>query len=369
MAMMRGFPQRLALAAALSLCVVPVKAETYQHEEIRIAMPEAGARGLEALLVRPDHPGRYPLVLLSHGSPRKAEDRQKMSPWGQYPLALEFARRGWAAAIVMRRGYGDSGGPYAENRRSCQDVDYLEAARASVRDLKAAINWLIKRPDIDGSRMVAVGQSAGGLATVALTGDAPPGLVAAISFAGGRGSIRDFEICREDRLIAAFRTFGKTSRIPMLWVYAENDHFFAPPLAEKMRNAFVEAGGNVEFIHAPAFGKDGHRLFSLTGISKWTPYVDAFFAKNKLTLRASPMALPPLPALAPPPQLSANGRQTFELYLRGGQHKAFAVASDGHFGWQTGKRTVEEARNTALKFCRDGAKDCRVVFVDDAAAP
>ena len=44
----------------------------------------------------------------------------------------------------------------------------------------------------------AVGVSAGGFATVALTASAPQGLVAAINFAGGRGSLSADEVCEED---------------------------------------------------------------------------------------------------------------------------------------------------------------------------
>jgi hypothetical protein len=153
----------------------------------------------------------------------------------------------------------------------------------------------------------------------------------------------------------------------MLWVYAANDHFFAPPLADKMYAAFTDAGGKAEYVHAPAFGKDGHGLFSLNGISHWTPYVDAFLAKHDLAPRASPMALPSSD-VQPPHQLSARGRAAFDLFLRGGTHKAFAVSSDGHFGWQTGKRTAKDAQDSALKYCNNGVTDCRVVFVDDAAA-
>ena len=114
----------------------------------------------------------------------------------------------------------------------------------------------------DGSRIISVGVSAGGFATVALTADPPPGLIAAISFAGGRGSLEADQDCRADRLVDAYRAMGKTSRVPMLWVYAENDHFFGPQLAQQLRQAFTGSGGNVEFIRAPAFRDEGHFLFS-----------------------------------------------------------------------------------------------------------
>src|SRR3984885_15007067 len=144
---------------------------------------------------------------------------------------------------------------------------------------------------------VAVGVSAGGFPTVALTADPPSGLVAAISFAGGRGSLEDNKVCRPDRLIDAFRAFGKRSRVPMLWVYAANDHFFGPDLAQQLDVAFTSAGGNVDFVGASAFGSDGHGLFSPAGIPVWTPYVEKFLQQQNLTMRAEPLPLP-LPAIA-----------------------------------------------------------------------
>jgi dienelactone hydrolase len=359
---------RLALAIVLILFALPAQAETFIREDIRIPMAQAGARGLEAVLVRPDAPGQYPLALISHGAPRDGAARAKMSPGSSYPLALEFARRGFAALIVMRRGYGDSGGAYAESAGQCDSPDYVASAQASAHDLKAAIAWAGHRNDIDTGRMIAVGRSAGGLATVALTANPPPGLVAAISFAGGRGSRADYVVCKEARLVAAFGQLGKTSRVPMLWVYSENDHYFAPALAERFHAAFVASGGQARFIKAATFGQDGHNLFSLDGIPIWTDYVDNFLSAQHLTLRSAPAGLPTLPPA--PAQLSQNGRHAFENYSRSGQHKAFAVTADGHFGWATGKRTVDEAETTALKFC-EGAngRDCHIVFVDDEAVP
>jgi len=275
-------------------------ADLYLREELRIPDAAAGPRGLEALLVRPSEAGRYPLVLINHGSPRSPSDRQSMSPWSLLPEAIEFARRGWAAAVVMRRSYGDSDGKWAEAFNGCADSNYIAAGEAAAADLKTATSFLQQRPDIDAKRIIAVGVSAGGFATVALTADPPGGLVAAISFAGGRGSLRDNEVCRADRLLDAFAAFGKRSRVPMLWVYAENDHFFGPKLAEQFKDAFVSGGGNVEFIAAPAFGSDGHRLFSPAGIPIWSGYVGAFLQRHGLTLLAQLLPPPPHPPLAVP---------------------------------------------------------------------
>ena len=359
----------LAGAFLAGLVSETAAADPYLKEELRIPFALAGQRGLEALLVRPNEPGRYPLALIAHGSPRSVEQHPKMTPWAMLPQAIEFARRGWAAVVVMRRGYGDSGGDGTDSYGPCVNPDYVAAGTAGAADLKASIDYLVNRPDIDRSRVISVGVSAGGFATVALTADPPPELVAAISFAGGRGSIHNDEVCHGERLVEAFRSFGKRSRIPMLWVYAENDRFFGPTLAQQLKNAFIEGGGNVEFIAAPAFGRDGHRLFSVAGIPAWSGFVDAFLQQHDLAIRTTPLPPPPRPALAVPKNLSRRGREAFETYIMSAPHKAFALSPDGHFGWQSAQRTTEAAKSGAMQYCRKNAEGCGVAFVDDAAVP
>ena len=357
-----------AVAAALlaGLSGQSLAADIYLEEELRIPLPTADSHGLEALLVRPKESGRYSLALISHGSPRSPAGRTEMTPWAMLPQAIEFARRGWAAVVVLRRGYGGSGGGWAETYGPCANPDYVAAGSAGAADLNAAISFLGGRPDVDTSRMIAVGVSAGGFATVALTADPPPGLVAAISFAGGRGSVRDGEVCHEEQLIEAFRRFGRRSRVPMLWVYAENDHFFGPKLARKLREGFTGGGATVEFIGAAAIGSAGHKLFSAAGTSEWSGPVDAFLRHQGLAMRTTLLPPPLLPALAAPAILSANGRKAFESYLTSPPHKAFALAPDGHFGWQSGVRTTDAAKTEALQYCRQVAPHCDLMFVDDA---
>jgi len=360
---------RLVAVAALfiGLAGQSPAADLYIGENIRVPLPSAGSRSFEALLVRSNEPGCYPLALITHGSPRSPSERPNMSPLAMLPQAIEFARRGWAAVVLMRRGYGSSDGGWAEDYGACADPRYIATAAAAAADLKAAIASLGSRPDIDTSRVISVGVSAGGFAAVALAADPPAGLVAAINFAGGRGSLRDNEVCREDRLVDAYRFFGKRPRIPMLWIYAENDHFFGPQLAQRFKQAFTGGGADVEFISAAAFGSGGHSLFSQAGIPVWNGLVDAFLKRQGLVIRATPLPPVPRPALTAPTMLSTNGRNAFESYLISPPHKAFALSREGRFGWQSGQRTTAAASGGALKFCRQGAKTCDVMFVDDAA--
>jgi len=355
----------LVLALALA-ATRPATAQDYTREELRIPMAAAGPPGLEALLIRPAGSGPYPLALLSHGAPRDGAARGTMSANRLYRQAVEFARRGFAALIVMRRGYGSSGGAYAENSGPCERRNYLRSARESATDLRAAIHAMKSRTDVATDGFIAVGVSAGGFASVALSADAPQGLAAAISFAGGRGSRADDDVCDENSLVRAFAALGSTSRIPTLWVYAQNDKFFGPALAHRMHAAFTGAGGRAQLIDAAAFGEDGHSLFS-RGVAVWTPMVDEFLRAQNLGRRD---LLPPPTAIAlpPPPRLSENGRTGFANYLSAGPHKAFAVSPKGAWASRAGLRSAVEAQEKALEGCRRHAPDCAIYAVDDALA-
>lgn len=249
---------------------------TFVFRRLRIPMKAAAPEGLEALLVAPNEPGSHPLAVMTHGTPATAVERLAMKPQQLLPLAIEFARRGWATVIVMRRGYGTSGGRFAESIMSCDSPDYMAAAKQSAQDLRAAIAYLSTFPEIDAHQILAIGGSTGGLAVIALTVDPPRGLAAGINFAGGRGHIDANTFCEPANLLSTFWVLGKKSRIPMLWVYAKNDHFFRAELAENLHKEFAEAGGRAEFILAPPFSNEGHYLFSKAGIPIWTKYVDDF---------------------------------------------------------------------------------------------
>ncbi|HLG82397.1 MAG TPA: alpha/beta hydrolase [Bradyrhizobium sp.] len=353
---------RLLLLAPLALASLSAAgAAEFYAEELRIPMAAASPQGLEALLVRPAASGRYPLALINHGTPRDSAGRATMTARSYYPIALEFARRGFAALVVMRRGYGSSPGGFADSLGPCPSAAYLPASAAAVADLRAAIDAMRTREDVGLRGMIAVGHSAGGLATIALAAQPPQGLAAAINFAGGRGSYSPGKICNENGLVQAFAEFGKTSRIPMLWVYAENDMFFAPSLAHRLYDAFRAGGGSAAFIDAPPYGEDGHYLFSADGRPQWTPLVDVFLRDHGLETRTI-LSEPDIPA---PPQLSSTAKDDFAQYLGKGPHKAFAVSSKGAFGWRSGKPSAAEARDAALAACSRWAQDCSLYAVDD----
>ena len=349
-------------------------AEQIRSESIRmpIVVEEPGGAKtyeLEGLIVRPDDGEAHPLAVINHGSPRNQSDRATMSPYGMWAQAAAFAERGWTAVTFLRRGYGGSSGDWAESYGPCSNPDYLKAGRAGAEDIAAVAAFMHQRPFVTKGRWISVGTSAGGFATVALSANAAEGLAAAISFAPGRGSTDADSVCGETRLIEAFSTFGRTSRTPLLWVSAPNDHFFGPRLVEKALGAFSRAGGEATHVEAAPFGDDGHMLFSASGKDIWTPIVDRFLAANRLKLRAQPIALA-RPKVRPPARLGARGRKAFDAYLDAAPNKAFAVGPGSSFGWATGRGTPEKSRADAMSYCAgDGEPaQCHVVNVNDAPA-
>ena len=150
----------------------------------------------------------------------------------------------------------------------------------AAEDLRAAIEYGRTLPNVDGSRVIAVGASTGGFASVALTAWPLKGLVAAINFSGGRGSQSSYNVCNAHDLERAFRIFGKNNHIPMLWLYAENDAFFWPDLVRKFDSAFRAEGGSDELVFTPPVGKDGHSLFH--HIDAWSEIVDRFLDAQHL---------------------------------------------------------------------------------------
>jgi len=354
--------QLFGLMLALICAGSAAYAADLYSEELRIPMAEAGSRGLEAFLMRPAASGKYPLALISHGSPRDTDDRPGMAAQKYRTIAAEFARRGFAAVVVLRRGYGTSPGGRVDSYGRCSRPKYSEALAVAVADLQAAVAAMKDRSDVTTQGMIAIGHSAGGLATVGLAAQAPPGLVAAFNFAGGRGSRSEGEVCGAGALVDLFRQLGTTSRVPMLWVYAKNDKFFSPDLAHRFRDAFMAGGGKVTFIDAPAFGNDGHYLFSTSSAAAWTPYVDSFLRAQNLLHAAASIA-----ALLPPLQLGTNGKQAFAQFMDHAPHKAFAVAPDGSFGWRSRMPTVDDATREALEACSRHATGCRIYAVDGEA--
>lgn len=274
---MRFSPVALLLAFFV---VAPVAAQ--QREEI-VRVPGPGGASLIATVMRPPGEARAPLVVINHGSPADGSQRAKMERPRYSALTSWFLARGYVVALPLRRGYGESGGTWAEAYGRCDTPDYYNAGLRGAADIQATIDYMRTQPYVAG-RTIVVGQSAGGWATMALSSYNPPGVPGMVNFAGGRGGHQKLPggglgNCTPDALVQAAGKYGATARVPMLWLYTQNDSFFEPSLAARMAAAYDAAGGRANYKALPAFGRDGHSLAGAnSGVSLWSPLVESFLA-------------------------------------------------------------------------------------------
>lgn len=267
---------RASIALVLLALVLPARAAL---DATVVRVPVGASRSLiEVTIYRPAGNGPFPVAVVSHGSPRvaaqrRANGRQKMVAQSERLVAM-----GYAVVIPTRRGYGASEGEFAEGFGSCSNPDYYGSGLETAQDIRAAADAIRNEPWADARRIVLVGQSAGGLGSVAAASQPFEGLVAVVNFAGGRGSKGPDNVCSEDRLVEAMARFGAATRVPELWVYSSNDRYFGPALAQRMHAAFVKSGGQAEFVEAPASGSDGHLYFSRAP-DDWAPRVARFLKR------------------------------------------------------------------------------------------
>lgn len=253
-----------------------------------------GAKREAVLLLRSCRPAadRFPgdtpapLAVINHGSPANPAQRPGMKPGScDSEAARWFLQQGYVLAFPLRRGYGDTGGEWAENYGACARPNFTRAGLATADDIDAAVRYMSAQPYVQPGRTLIVGQSAGGWGSIAYASRNPAGVVGLINFAGGRGGWaedRPNTNCSPPALIEAAGKFGGTARLPMLWIYTGNDTFFDPEIARGMHAAFTAAGGKAEFRLLDPWGKDGHGLFyGRDGSRIWGPAVEPFLAGLK----------------------------------------------------------------------------------------
>lgn len=224
-----------------------------------------------------------PLMLLNHGSPANSGQRPAMKPYAcDSEAAGWFLARGYVVAMPMRRGYGETSGPWLEEYGRCSDPDFYRGGLPAAEDIHSAVQYLEKLPYVQPGRTVIVGQSAGGWGSLAYSSRNPQGVVAIVNFAGGRGGWAGNQPntnCVPDRLVAGAGRYGETARVPTLWIYTENDSFFAPEISRALHARYTAAGGRAEFHLLPAWDRDGHSFMNGRGSAAiWGPLVERFIA-------------------------------------------------------------------------------------------
>ena len=277
----------VANTAAAQVAPGPAGPPEGQWRAQTIWIPMTDAAGaphlLYARLCRPlgETPAR--MVVFAHGTPADPAARGRVSPPSCDGEAFRwFLDRGYAVIAGVRRGYGATGGAYAEVQGSCDHADFISPGLESARDIAATVDYAATLPFIRPQGMVLIGQSTGGWATIVYNSQPHPRVTALINMSGGRGGHhenRPNNNCSPDRLAEAAGQLGARAATPMLWIYTANDSFFSPTIAGAMYAAFTRAGGRAEYDAMPGFGSDGHDMLLLRGGSAiWGPLVERYLA-------------------------------------------------------------------------------------------
>jgi dienelactone hydrolase len=338
-------------------------------KEMWVRTSQSFPNGLDTLEVRMDLPGRHPLVVLTHGTSNEPDVRAHVTPWAQLPQAQWFAERGYVAIVVVRRGYGRSGGQQDSANGGCgsRGGSFYQTGEASADDLRAVIDFARNLPEVDGNTMLSAGVSTGGFAQVALSADPPKGLKAAISFAGGRGGDGHEHNCNLSGVIDAFHDFGKQAQkhgdLPMLWIYSENDHWFPPAMAQQFDAAYKKGGGANQLVMAPPDGEDGHHLYG--HVAAWSDTVTAFLkAQNLLPLGDAVLPAPEPPNVPMPSELADKDKDAWRHFLLAPPFKTLVVNDAGEvflFAAGFDQSLADDGAMDRCKKAPGGSKHCTIV--------
>jgi dienelactone hydrolase len=219
-----------------------------------------------------------------------------MGRYRPLPQIREFTRRGFAVIVPMRRGYGDTGGAWAERYGACGMPDYYRAAREAAKDVIATVEFAQALPYVKRDRVILVGQSAGGIASIAAASDNPAGVIGVVNFSGGRGGrpyTHPGDPCVAGNMTDAIAKLARTIKVPVLWHYSENDQFFSPRHVRAWFKAFEDAGAPGRLVMQPSFQWDGHALFAAAhGLPIWTAAFDRFLKDIRFAPGGAPTVMP-----------------------------------------------------------------------------
>ena len=247
-----------------------------------------------AYVVRPVGSGPFPLAVMNHGVSLNPVDRSFFPLVEFRDAAMWFARRGYLVVAPTGSGYGAAALDTPEHGLfavfyskigQCQNPNFRDAGMAVALLDKWIIDYMTEQKLAVPDSAIVIGQSAGGWAAIALSSQNLPSVKAIIAFAAGRGGRvggKPNNNCNPDRLVETTAEFGRTARVPMLWIYIENDTYFGPDLSKRMHAAYTGAGGSAEYHLMPPFGSEGHIFIdSPDSIPQWSPLVSQFLDRHR----------------------------------------------------------------------------------------
>lgn len=255
----------LALLAAPPVCAQVfgssgAEGDPFRRQQWRVPSPDTDIAA-HARLFRPPGAGPFRLAVIAHASTQNGLRRAQMSQPEYRALTAFLIARGFAVLVPERLGHGATGGRYVEDQGGCDEADYVRSGRATADEIALALDYVRKQDFIRKDAAIVIGHSAGGWGALAIANADPKAISAIIAIAPGRGGHANDEpnrICAPHTLLAAAAEFGKAARIPITWLVAANDSYFAPAFSLALVDAFRGGGGKVDFRTTPAVGSEGH---------------------------------------------------------------------------------------------------------------
>ena len=261
-----------------------------EPEKVFIPVHAAGKiLRMAALVYKPAGEGPFPVIIFSHGRSPKVSERSALI----HPILSGHAgywiKKGFAILAPIRPGYGETGGEDLEasgikisKSGECSgNPTYAQVAENAADAIEGELIWLQHQAWANPRKIILVGQSVGGMATVAAGARNLSGVIAYINFSGGTGGnpeLTPSHSCFPEALTALYGQFGRTTKLPNLWLYAQNDLFWGETAPKIWHAAFAKAGGKGEFVETdPLPSEDGHQLLAKGG-RLWSQHVDPFIA-------------------------------------------------------------------------------------------
>lgn len=237
----------------------------------------SGALTLRGIVYRPVSPGRHLTILFNHGS--GTDYTREIAAVGP-----TYARLGFVFFAPARRGQwlSEATGQYIIDSLDAIEKLKGEAARdpllvslmkgPQLDDVRAARDFIVTQPFVDPRRVVAAGNSFGGIVTIFASANLD-GLYAAVDFAGAAQTWGG-----APTLQAAMTDAVKHARVPVFFGQAENDYDLTP---SRMMSAAMNAAGRPNEMRIfPPFGAstpEGHSFGYFGGVT-WGPVVADFLA-------------------------------------------------------------------------------------------
>ncbi len=184
-----GPPAAIIATAALPFRPIWHEIRIPQHSLVGAAAGQTIQ--LAATLYRTRLPGRQPLVILNHGAPGYAADAVKRT-WHFEAEARFFLARGYNVVVPMRKGRGQSGGPFLEPGNPT--IPTAIQVDSAVEDEDTVVNAMRVEPWVDPARVIVAGWSRGGGLSVVYAARHPDKVAGVINFSGGWWGEHEFGI-------------------------------------------------------------------------------------------------------------------------------------------------------------------------------